>query len=84
MDENEWSTIRDLPKDQQQKVRYLVRNALDNGIVAAGVAVRFGNEWRVNRTKLPTFLAELTLRTLERERQNPQAKRRAHTLNRRA
>jgi hypothetical protein len=84
MDRKTWPMIRDFDEKERESIRHLCRTADENGIVEAGVAIRLGKSWRINREKLPEFLGQLTLRTLERERQNPQAKRRAHTLKRSA
>jgi hypothetical protein len=76
--------ISDFDKEERESIRHLCRTADENGIVEFGAACRLGKSWRINRERLPAFLAEHTLRVLKRERQNPQAKRRAHTLKRRA
>lgn len=61
---DEWVPIADLPVAEQNKIRWLVRHAAENGIVEAGAAVKYGREWRINRVRLPEFLREHTLRTL--------------------
>jgi len=61
-----WDRITDFPKDEQQKIRYLVRHAVENGIVDAGVAIKYGREWRVNRQRLPDYLKQQTLAALGR------------------
>ncbi len=60
-----WLSIADFDEAEQLKLRWLLRNANGNGIVAQGVAVKFGREWRINPSKLPKFLQKLTLKTLE-------------------
>lgn len=75
MDKDAWPPISDFPPEQRQKLKHLCRHALDTGIVAAGCAVKYGREWRINRAKLPEFLAQLTLRGLEREKRSQQKRR---------
>ena len=62
-----WIGIADFSDGEQLKLRWLLRNANENGIVAQGVAVKFGREWRINERKLPRFLQKLTLETLGKE-----------------
>ncbi len=62
-----WERISDFSETEQHKLRWLLRNASENGIVDQGVAVKFGREWRINERKLPKFLQKLTLATLGKE-----------------
>jgi hypothetical protein len=59
-----WPALADLPRDEFQKMKWLLLHAAENGIVADGVAVKFGRERRINTAKLPEFLRKETLRTL--------------------
>lgn len=59
-----WSKIADFSEGEQLKLRWLLRNASENGIVDQGVAVKFGREWRIHEKKLPGFLRKLTLASL--------------------
>lgn len=57
---DDWIPIQEFPSKEQNKLRWLLRHAAENGIVGEGVAMKFGREWRVNKRKLPGFLCELT------------------------
>ncbi len=59
-----WKRIIDYPEAEQHKLRWLLRHAPGNGIIDAGVALKFGREWRINEKKLPAFLRKLTLEAL--------------------
>lgn len=61
-----WKALADYPDNERTKLRWLLRGADENGIVAEGVAIKFGREWRINTEKLPAFLGRLTLRQLPR------------------
>ena len=61
---DDWKALAEFSKPEQIKLRHLLRNARTNGIVADGVAVKFGREWRVNEKDLPAFLRKLTLASL--------------------
>ena len=61
-----WLLLSDLPREDFQKMKWLLRYAGENGIVKDGVAVKFGRTWRINRAALPEFLRKETLRTLGR------------------
>ncbi len=67
---NDWLLITNFPPDEQNKLRWLVRNAADNGIVEAGVAIKYGRSWRINPQRLPDYLRDATLASLGRERSN--------------
>ncbi len=62
-----WLGLAEFSKAEQLKLRWLLRNASENGIVNQGVAVKFGREWRINERELPRFLQKLTLETLGKE-----------------
>jgi hypothetical protein len=61
-----WQRIDDFPAEERNKLRFLLRHAMDNGIVEAGVAIKYGREWRVNRQRLPDYLKQQTLAALGR------------------
>lgn len=67
MDRERFPMIQDFPPEVREKLRHLVRHALENGICTEAVAFRFGNAWRIDRERLPSFLAGLTQKILERE-----------------
>lgn len=56
--------LKDFPPTERQKLKWLLRHAQDNGIIAAGVAVKFGRDWYICAAKLPAFLAEHTRRKM--------------------
>lgn len=60
----EWQRITDFPDKERNKLKWLVRHAASNGIVEAGVALKFGREWRINVERLPEFLRQQTLAML--------------------
>jgi len=62
-----WIGIADFSDAEQIKLRWLLRNANENGIVAQGVAVKFGREWRINKRELPRFLQKLTMEALGKQ-----------------
>ena len=55
-----WKPLRDFSRKEQMKLRWLLRFAETNGIVEAGVALKFGKEWHVNPDTLPGYLLEQT------------------------
>jgi hypothetical protein len=63
---HDWQRITDFPAEERNKLRWLIRHATDNGIVEAGVAIKYGREWRVNRERLPDYLKQQTLAALGR------------------
>ncbi len=54
-----WKKISDFPRAEQNKLRWIVRHATQNGIVEAGVAVRYGNAWTINEEAEMERLIEL-------------------------
>ena len=62
-----WKKIADFPKAEQNKLRWIVRHASQNGLVEAGAAVRYGHSWFINEAKLPDFLQKQTLQALGKE-----------------
>lgn len=61
----EWIALTDLPETERTKLRWLLRNAAENGIVAEGVAIKFGRQWLINTEILPAFLQQQTLLSLK-------------------
>ena len=61
-----WKKIRDFPTTEQNRLRWLVRHANQNGIVKAGAAMRFGHPWYINEAKLPDFLQTQTQQALDK------------------
>ncbi len=61
---DDYKKLADFPDDERTKLRWLLRHADENGIVEAGVALKFGREWRINSSKLPDFLRRLTMKSL--------------------
>jgi hypothetical protein len=59
-----WQRIDEFPRTEQSKLRWLLRHAPDNGIVEAGVALKYGREWRINSERLPGFLMRQTIAAL--------------------
>lgn len=59
-----WKSLREFSKKEQQKLCWLLRFAETNGIVEAGVALKFGREWRINTDTLPAYLLEQTKKSL--------------------
>jgi hypothetical protein len=59
-----WKPLRDFPTKEQMKLRWALRFAETNGIVDAGVALKFGREWRINTDALPGYLIEQTKKAL--------------------
>lgn len=59
-----WKPLRDFPKKEQMKLRWLLRFADTNGIVEAGVALKYGKEWHVNPDTLPGYLIAQTKKAL--------------------
>jgi hypothetical protein len=74
---DDWLRVKDFPADEQGKIRWLLRHASENRIVEHGIAVRYGREWRICRSRLPEFLQRETLRTLKREAELRDTKRAA-------
>jgi hypothetical protein len=60
---DEFIEIADFPPDEVNRIKHLLRHHAD-AMVEAGVALKYGRGWRINRSKLPGFLRELTLRLL--------------------
>lgn len=58
--------LKHFPTTEHSKLKWLLRHADENGIVEAGVAVKFGREWYIASDKLPAFLAEHTRRKLSK------------------
>ena len=52
--------------DDEQRLRWLIRHHAED-MVRAGVAMKFGREWRIHLTRLPEYLRERTLEMLGRE-----------------
>jgi hypothetical protein len=55
-----WKSLREFSHKEQMKLRWLLRFAETNGIIEAGVALKFGREWRVNTDALPGYLLDQT------------------------
>ena len=60
-----WKTLSEFSERERTKLRWLLRNARENGIVEAGVAMKFGCEWRINAARLPDFLIQQTHQRLK-------------------
>jgi len=62
-----WKRLSDFAAREQHKLRWLLRHADENGIVQAGVALKFGKEWHVNTQLLPGYLLDATRKAMGRQ-----------------
>jgi hypothetical protein len=63
---DDWVRLGECGTDEQ-RLRWLLRHHAA-AMVTAGVAVKFGREWRIHRARLPEYLQRLTLESLNRQR----------------
>ncbi|MBL8202422.1 MAG: hypothetical protein JNK40_15765 [Chromatiales bacterium] len=71
-----WKGLSEFSDSEQNKLRFILRDAANNGIVEAGVACKYGREWRVNTDRLPDYLLERTRLALHGHASQPPRNRR--------
>jgi len=56
-----WKPLKSFSEKERQALRWILRYARTNGVIEAGVALKFGREWLINVDNLPAYLHEQTM-----------------------
>lgn len=76
-----WTPLAEFEKSERNRIRFALRTAADNDIVADGVACKFGRLWYINVDRLPEWAVKRTRLALHGHASDspPQRRRRGDT-----
>lgn len=71
-----WKSLAEFDEREQNRIRFALRTAADNDIVADGVAAKFGRLWYINVDRLPDWAIKRTRLALHGHASAPPTPRR--------